>query len=120
MDRCSYVLITPSSLSTQALTTTTSNSTFTFTEFTTNVSYCGAFVYTATLSDGVTALDSSIMTLTSSTREFNVDSTNVANVGTYTITVTGALGTYGSSTFTFIITISCKLTSLSEGSAVAD
>jgi hypothetical protein len=67
----------------------------------------------------VTALNSSIMTFSTSTRKFNID-TSVDNVGNYSIKVIGTLGTYGSATFTFNIIIICELTTLVEGTSVAD
>jgi hypothetical protein len=43
------------------------------------------------------------MTLTSSTRTFKVDSTDVADAGDYTVNITGTISGYGSASFTFTV-----------------
>jgi hypothetical protein len=107
----------PSTLPTETYYIADPTKSYTFAAFTSDVIYCGVWLYTALNTDG-TALISSI-TMTSATRQFTVYSTTVAEVGTYDIIVTGDYAGYSTSTFTYTLYIKCLIRTLTH-IAVAD
>jgi hypothetical protein len=66
------------------------------------------------MGDGITALNSSI-TLDHIKRVFSMSITDPSTAGSYKIIVTGTLGSYSSKSFTFILNIVCKISTLTPG-----
>jgi hypothetical protein len=94
----------------------------TFIDWTSSVTLCTPFTYTATLSDG-SALNSAFINFTPATRSFSIITSNPIYIGTYSIKITGTLSSGGaSSTLNFSLDIKnpCQLALISPSSVAAN
>ena len=87
---CADTTIAPDPISNKIYQVTDAALTFAFIDWTSSVTLCGAFTYSATFADN-SALDSSYITFVAATKTFTVSTSNPAHINTYTIKVTGTL-----------------------------
>eukprot|EP00347_Sterkiella_histriomuscorum_P019592 403341040 len=104
-NQCSSAVLTTQTPGDQTYVIGNAQSTFSFTDWTSSISGCGPFVYTATYNNGSTV--GTPFTFTSSTKAFTVGlTTNLNYASSYTINLKGQLTTGSvSQTITFIVTI---------------
>jgi hypothetical protein len=108
IDDCASTVVTATSISSQTYHIGDAASTLFYSSFTESIGSCGSFTYIATYTNG-TALDTSVISFTSSSRKFVIYSSNPSKVGTYSIKVTGTLSLHTSlsNSFTFSLVITC-------------
>jgi hypothetical protein len=89
---CASALITHNSCGAQSYTVGGSALTCSFTEWSQSASAClASFTYTASLDTGPLP---SFIVYDSSLKSFTISTTDLSNVASYTIEITGALGSY--------------------------
>lgn len=105
---CADTTITPDPITTKTYQVTDPALTFTFNDWASSVTLCGAFSYSSTFSDN-TALNSAFISLNSATKTFTVSTSNPAHISSYSIKVSGTLadGATSSTTFTLNIVNPC-------------
>ena len=96
---CADTTITPTTILTQTYYVTDAASPFTFVDWSSSVTGCGSFTYSATLSDG-SALPSYIG-FTPATKTFSVSTSDPLDINTYMIKVIGTLAAGATSSTTF-------------------
>jgi hypothetical protein len=78
-------------------------SSFTFAEFTADLAFCKNIGYIASLIDGSSL--PSFIKFTPGIRIISVYTTDAEYVGNYIVLITGAIGSYGSASLTFTVSI---------------
>ena len=101
---CADTTITPNTITTKTYLVTDPALTYTFSDWTSSVTGCGAFTYASTLSDN-SALDSNYITFTAASKQFSVSTSNPIYINSYVVKVTGTLAVGASSTTTYTLNI---------------